>query len=355
MTAYRSVLFSVIGALLASLPLKAEPTKFTEHGVILQYHHVSTSMPASTSISPEDFERHMAYLDEHHQVIPLKVMVELLQDGQPLPPKAVAITFDDGYRNILDNGHPILKEYDFPYTIFINPALIGTSHQQLDWKQVKAMAKENVTFANHTTDHRHLLARQDGESQQAWLNRVSEDLIAAERQIEQQLGYSLNYLAYPYGEFNQDIQALIEEMGYVGFGQHSGAIASYSDFTALPRYPAAGNYSNLNTLKLKLNSLAMPITSEPPKAALAHQHSAPEWSITLDLSDIRPHQFACYFGGDTLSLKWQEEQVQISLPESLSPGRSRVNCTAPSKRDHTRYYWYSQPFFVPTADGRWLD
>ena len=39
--------------------------------VILQYHHVSTETPRSTSVSPQELEQHMAYLAEYHTVISL--------------------------------------------------------------------------------------------------------------------------------------------------------------------------------------------------------------------------------------------------------------------------------------------
>ena len=56
------------------------------HGVILVYHHVSTATPPSTSISPEDFEKHLHYLKENNfNVIALNQMAETLKAGEQLP------------------------------------------------------------------------------------------------------------------------------------------------------------------------------------------------------------------------------------------------------------------------------
>ena len=129
----------------------------TPNAAILLYHHVSSSTPASTSISPETFKSHMEYLETHHTVVPLQDVVSAIQNNTTLPEKAVAITFDDGYANILDNAHPILAEMDFPYTVFINPNEIGVGPQQLTWEQVVAMHNDGVVFANHTLDHLHML------------------------------------------------------------------------------------------------------------------------------------------------------------------------------------------------------
>jgi peptidoglycan/xylan/chitin deacetylase (PgdA/CDA1 family) len=202
----------------------------------------------------------MRYLSEHHHVMALPDMITALKSGRKLPDKAVAITFDDGYANILDNADPILKRFNFPYTIFINPKQIGTRQNQLSWNQVKAMAETGVSFANHTNTHHHMLTREEGESEQQWLARNTQDVIDAEQKIAEELGYSLKLFAYPYGEFNHRLKQHLLTLGYVGFGQQSGAIASYSDFGALPRFPAAGIYANLNPLKTKLNSLALRLT-----------------------------------------------------------------------------------------------
>lgn len=127
-----------------------------DNAVILVYHHVSQSTPKATSVSPDTFRQHMQYLADNHQVLPLEDVIKALQKNQPLPDKTVVITFDDGYKNIFENAHPILKEFAFPYTVFVNPPLIGKANYQLDWQQVKLMSAENASFANHGKQHQHL-------------------------------------------------------------------------------------------------------------------------------------------------------------------------------------------------------
>ena len=115
--------------------------------VILLYHHVSDSTPPSTSVTPEVFEQHLQFLADGHNVISLERAVEALRAGEPLPERAVVITFDDGYRNIHDNAHPLLMKHGMPYTVFINPGMIGAYKYQLDWEQVRAMEATGARFA----------------------------------------------------------------------------------------------------------------------------------------------------------------------------------------------------------------
>lgn len=328
----------------------------TPNAAILLYHHVSSSTPASTSISPEAFKSHMEYLDAHHTVVSLQDVVSAIQHNTTLPENAVAITFDDGYANILDNAHPILAEFGFPYTVFINPDEIGVGPQQLTWEQVIAMQNNGVVFANHTLDHLHMLNGEQEMGERAWLEKVWQNVESAEKKIEDKLDISLKYLAYPFGEYNTALANKLKAEGYIGFGQHSGAVGPSSDMQALPRFPAAGPYANLATLKTKLNSLAMPVAQSSHKdpRMTARNLSSPI-SLTIDSDDVRLTQVNCFFGGDPIETSLEENVLTFTLDETLPVGRSRVNCTAPSNAQSGRYYWYSTPFFVADENGNYPD
>ncbi len=331
-------------------------TPATSSATVLLYHHVADNTPPSTSISPAQFKQHMEYLSQHHTVVPLQQVIEASKNNLPLPENAVAITFDDGYQNIYDNGHPILKSYGFPYTVFINPLEIGTSRIQLTWETIKAMQTEGASFANHTLDHIHMLNKEPDETPKMWLERVWENVVHAETLITQNTGGSLRYLAYPFGEFNRLLAEKVISEGYIGFGQHSGAIGAVSDFGQLPRFAAAGIYANLNTLKVKLNSIAMPVVAnslEDPE--LTNRQFANAITLTIDASDVRISQATCYFNGTSIPTQVSDTEISFTIEQILPIGRSRVNCTAPSKTQSGRYYWYSQPFFVADELGRYPD
>lgn len=328
----------------------------TPNAAILLYHHVSSSTPASTSISPEAFKSHMEYLDAHHTVVSLQDVVSAIQHNTTLPENAVAITFDDGYANILDNAHPILADLGFPYTVFINPDEIGVGPKQLTWEQVIAMHNDGVVFANHTLDHLHMLNGEQAMGERAWLEKVWQNVESAEKKIEDKLDISLKYLAYPFGEYNTALANKLKTEGYIGFGQHSGAVGPSSDMQALPRFPAAGPYANLATLKTKLNSLAMPVTQSSHKdPRMTTRNLSSPISLTIDSDDVRLTQVNCFFGGDPIETSLEENVLTFTLDETLPVGRSRVNCTAPSNAQSGRYYWYSTPFFVADENGNYPD
>lgn len=331
------------------------PVKASTSAIILVYHHVSNSTPPSTSISPEKLKEHLAYLAANHNVVSLPELVESLQTGKPLPEKAVAITFDDGFKNILENGHPLLKQHQFPYTIFINPYDVGQG-DKLEWEKMRQMTSEGVTFANHFWDHRHLLDKTVYANDESWLAETEKLILKAQSEIQNNLGQGFRYLAYPFGEYDTDIAALLKKLKFVGFAQHSGAVGEYTNWQAVPRFPAAGIYSNLKTLTVKMASLNMPvIENSQTQVAFSKAPTSIDYKLTLNTEDLRISQINCFYKGKIIEIERTVNSIRVHLAEKPPVGRSRVNCTAPSKSQKGRFYWHSQPMFVAKADGSYPD
>jgi peptidoglycan/xylan/chitin deacetylase (PgdA/CDA1 family) len=71
------------------------------------------------SASPQLFEREMAFVEQHFNVIDLDELQAFILDGEPLPPKPLLITFDDGYLDNYQHAFPILQRYGLPAVIFL--------------------------------------------------------------------------------------------------------------------------------------------------------------------------------------------------------------------------------------------
>jgi hypothetical protein len=149
---------------------------------------------------------------------------------------------------------------------------------------------------------------------------------------------------------------MLKEMGYVGFGQHSGAVGQFSDMQSLPRFPAAGRFANLDTLLTKINSLAMPVVEvRPERYAMNIEEVLGKIEFDVLQDDISLNRIACYFASDSLPITKADNGFSINIKKPFYPGRSRVNCTAPSIKESDRFYWYSIPFFTQKEDGTYLD
>ena len=320
------------------------------HGVILVYHHVSASTPPSTSISPEDFERHLEYLEQNNfNVIPLDNMLKTLRAGEQLPEKSVAITFDDGYISIYDTAFPMLQSYGFPFTLFLSTGPIDKQQQSyMNWDQIREMSRAGVIIANHMVEHPYMLEIGSDETDADWINRLQNELLAAESRIEQETGQSHRYLAYPYGEFDLDIKLMLKNNGFIGLAQNSGAIGVNSDFLALPRFPLASIYANLDTAKIKLDTKAFNVELVEPKSPVTKIRS-PSVTLKFDEGNHNLSQIGCFANSKPLPMTWIDREnglLKIEPNETYSGRRWRYLCTAPVPGEG-RYYWYSVQWINP--------
>ena len=328
-----------------------------DHLPILQYHHVGEKTPFSTSVTPSQFQQHMDYLDESgFTVLDLSSALAKIQQGESLPEKSVAITFDDAYLDIYQSGFPILKEKGYPFTIFINTQPIRQKNKNfLNWDQMREMQRSGVSFANHTDSHPYMLRLEKAETPASWQQRMLKEIAQVEDKLVSELGESPNMLAYPYGESNVWLRQYLKQNEMIGFGQQSGVVNIDSDFSNLPRFPASGTYAKLNALKTKLASLPMPLISFENGGDFAKEEP-----VSLDFEfktgKYRLKELTCYVSGQgQAKLDWlSATKVKVVAEQAFKYGRGRINCTMPSTKNG-QYYWFSNVWIRAKAKQSYLN
>jgi peptidoglycan/xylan/chitin deacetylase (PgdA/CDA1 family) len=165
-------------------------------------------------ISTEAFAKQMSYLAKWRQVVSLEDAVEGRFSGRR---PAVAITFDDAYRNILTNAVPILQQYGFVATIFVPTKWIGQNNfwdvdtdcfplEIADEDELEKAAQHGIAIESH--GHAHIdLAKADSLT-------VAEDLETSVARLREILGRPPRYLAYPYGHQAPATWAVAAEAGF---------------------------------------------------------------------------------------------------------------------------------------------
>ncbi|MGK0498994.1 MAG: peptidoglycan/xylan/chitin deacetylase (PgdA/CDA1 family) [Oceanicoccus sp.] len=340
---------------IANMAKKLSTPAIPNHAVILLYHHVADDTPAITSTRPQDFSDQLQHIAEQgFQVWPLEKILSHLKNQQTIPDKVVAISFDDSYQSVYDIAYPMLKKRQYPFTIFVTTEAIDKQYNnQTSWPQLAEMAKNGATIANHSRSHKHLLIKEENETEKQWQQRVRADINHAEQRIKQQIGYSKKLFAYPYGEFNQAFETLLAEMDYTGFGQHSGPIGENSNKLAIPRFPIAGNYSDLQSFTEKLLTLPMAARFLPIKTPLAYDDSTTSLRLQA-LDGSLPIGLQCFASlqGRVAVEYIGSSDLEISIGKPIPLGRSRVNCTAAFSGP--RFYWQSQPLIRLQKNDQWI-
>lgn len=343
----------LLGASLISFPASA--------AVVLLYHHVSDTTPKSTSISPAAFEAQMDYLQKNNfAVVPLLELSEKLRKGEALPDKTVAITFDDSYASVYESAFPRLKKRGWPFTFFVNTDAIGTGKVFVTWDQLREMAQAGATIANHSSSHTHLPRHKNDESAAQWRERITQEINHAQQKINTEIGAAPMILAYPFGEYDNQVQRIAKKLGYIAFGQQSGALYSKGDLQAVPRFPFGGSFSDLDDFILKVNSKPMPVAklefySENKKeteSVIVRAGEKPFLVLTLSDENLLKKVNCFATGQGAITTDVIDNKLWAQAKQPLQPGRIRYNCTAYTG-EKGRFYWYTQQWLVTDKQGNW--
>jgi peptidoglycan/xylan/chitin deacetylase (PgdA/CDA1 family) len=171
-----SVRFAAVSAAKKAVKLAllapAATRRTAEPGLyVLIYHRVGAGQGQEMDQPLPMFRRQMEWLSANSSVVPLADGLDALARG-PFERDLVAITFDDGYRDVFDRAWPVLRDLSLPATLFLatgflegeSPAPIrpgasarGEAPRPIGWDQVGEMASGGlVGIGSHTHTHRDL-------------------------------------------------------------------------------------------------------------------------------------------------------------------------------------------------------
>ena len=325
-----------------------------DHVVILLYHHVAEGTPASTSVAPGSFAAHLRHLrEENYAVLPLDEVLWRLSKGKPFPKNSVAITFDDAYVSVFDEAWPLLREYDFPFTVFVSTDYIDRNYSAyMSWKQLRVLADSGAQIANHGRAHRSALALLRNGSTDDKLQDFLLDARAAEERIREEVGVAPRVFAWPYGEFNDDVEQGLADLGWYGLGQQSGAAGPYSSLMAVPRFPVSTAHAGLAAFAERVNSEPLPVRLRNPPPRLRADNAPPSLQLFMDDPRYDIAQLNCFnSSGEPLPVRrLGEHSVEVRADQPLPAGRSKYTCTAPHVAKKGVYGWYSH-LWVQGAEG----
>jgi len=209
--------------------------------IILTYHSISSG-PPPLSVSPQLFGEQIEWLKNNAQVVPLRVLVDTLAGGFPLPPRTIALTFDDGYADFYHSAAPVLRQAEFSATVFLPTAFCGRSSAWagqangmgrqpiLDWQQVLELAEQGITFGSHTVTHAELPQLSEAA--------VEHEIAASNADIEAHIGVPVRFFSYPYGCYNAAVRDVVSRYYCAACSTILSPISPGTDLFALPRLDA---------------------------------------------------------------------------------------------------------------------
>lgn len=179
---------------------------------IIMYHSVTPQAGnnAFLAVSPELFKKQMRFLKEHrYKVMRLEELAALIREKKRIPPKSLAITFDDGYKDNYTYAFPVLKEYGFPATFFIIVNEVGRAQDdRLSWQELYDMRDSGIiSIGSHCLGPEPLVNIKSEEV-------IRREIFNSKKTLEEKLGLEIESFSYPEGLFNPRIKGLVMEAGY---------------------------------------------------------------------------------------------------------------------------------------------
>lgn len=185
-----------------AVPKRDKNVKYSvPEGVSVLMYHMIGDIPGNDAVMTEkNLRMQMQYLkDNGYHPITMQELYDYVSKGAALPEKPVCITFDDGYHDSYTIVYPMMKEFNFPWTLFLITDDVGKAYNRMTWEELKEMADSNtVTIANHTLSHpklHNLSSRKEKENQ----------IEGAQKALKYHLNIDNAWIAYPYGDYDEEV------------------------------------------------------------------------------------------------------------------------------------------------------
>lgn len=189
--------------------------------LVLCYHGLSETWPASTSVRPEDFERQIEhFVSKGYRGATLSEAL-----SSQLGEKTLVVTFDDAHRSVLELAAPAMARLGVPGTIYVPTGYpdsdrlmgwdgydmwLGTEHEDelrcMSWEELRGLGAEGWEIGAHTRTHPRLSQLKDEE--------VVAEITNSRNDCEERMGSPCTSIAYPYSDYDERAIRAASDAGY---------------------------------------------------------------------------------------------------------------------------------------------
>jgi peptidoglycan/xylan/chitin deacetylase (PgdA/CDA1 family) len=332
MTARRALTATILVLITVAVhaaPRRSDPNEVT--ATILCYHIVEAPAAPRMHIDRETFRQHLRYIEmTGYNVIPLRHLYEYVTGARrSLPKNAIVITIDDGWRSTYTEAFPELQKRRFPFTVFIYPNIIGKTANALTWSQIREMADAGVDVQSHALTHPYLTRRHhrsmSDDRYAAWLRK---ELADSKHILEKETGRKVEFLAYPYGDYDDGVAAMAEEVGYAAAVTcNFGRVRKGSDPLKMRRV-VIDDTMDFAAFRKYLGAAPMQLAEMTPKPGRAPAATATISARIPEFRNLDPQSvgIALLSAGEPIPYAYDARTGEISMPlkDALDPRAHRA-------------------------------
>jgi peptidoglycan/xylan/chitin deacetylase (PgdA/CDA1 family) len=212
---------------------------------VLGYHDFSATRTVKEMvIRPSKFRNQMqAIKDLKLNVITIEDFILWKQGKKNIPDKSVLITIDDGWKSVYTDAYPVLKEFGYPFTIYLYTNYIDRGGRSMTSEMIKEMMQNGCTIGSHSVSHpmpstvrKHQRAGADD-----YKKFIDNELAESKKILESTFKQPINTYVYPGGLHTPEMYVSAAAIGYQHlFTVRPGKVTRKSDDNILPRYIILG-------------------------------------------------------------------------------------------------------------------
>ena len=274
---------------------------------VLGYHNFSQKAKVSQMLMrTSDFREQMEYIRRAGlTVISMQEFLEWRFGTRTLPARCVLITLDDGWKSVYTEAFPILKEYGYPFTLFLYTKYLHGRGDSLTPEQVREMQAHGATVGSHSVSHLYPSSWKKAQKQgpEAYAALVDAELGESQKKLSELFG-QVNTYCYPGGYHTEAMLERMPGYGYVAaftvipakvtvnedplqihrymiFGNNHSIFRQAMDFRVSQLGQASGSGAGPGTLDQTTPPPPFPVEPRP------HETVAPDFpAITAYMNDV---------------------------------------------------------------------
>jgi peptidoglycan/xylan/chitin deacetylase (PgdA/CDA1 family) len=227
---------------LAPSPVPDDSTRVA----VLGYHDFSETQPETQMrMKPSKFRKQMETIRQLGiSVISLEDFMAWKRGEKTLPERCILITLDDGWKSVYTDAYPVLKEFGFPFALYLYKNYVDVGGKSLSTEMIREMMQHGAGIGSHSVSHPFPGVvkgekKKGADSFDAFLrNQIGE----SKQFLEGKFPYPITTYAYPGGYHCEEMYPLATEFGYhVMFTVVAGKVRRSTPNMIVPRYMVLGN------------------------------------------------------------------------------------------------------------------
>ena len=183
---------------------------------ILLYHDFVERIPRSEMmVSVPVFRAQMQALkDANIPVISMSDLLAWKRGEKNIPDASVVITLDDGWLGVHQFAYPILKEFGYPFTLYLYKKYVASGGRSMTIAQIKEMLEGGAELGSHSVSHQPMALMSRSKSPEQYQTWLTEEIVESKRWLEETFKVPCKTFAYPYGNKTDTIVKQVMDAGY---------------------------------------------------------------------------------------------------------------------------------------------